>query len=192
MRSLSLAAESRGVVLDLSGCIRVRTPGNPDRQHGPGWHLWYRAPKRPCALGPVDGLRAAEIKGRATAPGSPGYAVSYVPQGKLARLPAWIAELAGVPRERPERGEDTPGAGGDGRNRLEGAIGWLREARKGERNYRLFCAAFWLGEMRADGQITTERATEILMRAADAIDLVRDDGKETCLASIQSGLDRAS
>ena len=124
MRRLAdLAAES-GSVLDLAGCIPVRTPGHDS--HAPGWHLWWRAPDCPVRLGPLSRCPLIEIKNRCTAPASPGYPVRSVPDGELDALPGWLAKLAGAPRAIVTRGR---GAGGrSAGERLEGVIEFLLEA----------------------------------------------------------------
>lgn len=94
-QAADLAAET-GNLLDLAGCIAVRTPGNGT--HGEGWHLWYRANAAcPVRFGPLGRCPLIEIKYRCTAPGSPLYQVRSVPDGELDMLPAWIAELAPPP-----------------------------------------------------------------------------------------------
>jgi hypothetical protein len=101
LRWLTDAGITAGELLDITLFVAVRTPGNPDRRHGPGWHLWCRSdPDYPVRTGPLRRCAAVEIKSRCTAPGSPQYEVRHAP-GELPVIPRWIAELAGQPRPRP-------------------------------------------------------------------------------------------
>lgn len=93
LRWLTDKGMAAGHLLDIAAFIAVRTPGNPDRGHGPGWHLWCRADlDYPVRTGPLARCAAVEIKARCTAPGSPGYEVRHAP-GELPVIPRWVAEL---------------------------------------------------------------------------------------------------
>jgi hypothetical protein len=75
--------------------------------------------------------------------------------------------------------------------RLEGIIGRLQAARRGERNRLLFWASLRAGELVADGDLDARTATEVLTGAASQIGLVADDGPWAVAATIRSGLHRA-
>lgn len=185
MRRLAdLAAES-GSVLDLAGCIPVRTPGHDS--HAPGWHLWWRAPDCPVRLGPLSRCPLIEIKNRCTAPASPGYPVRSVPDGELDALPGWLAKLAGAPRAIVTRGR---GAGGrSAGERLEGVIEFLLEAGPGDRrNARLYWASCRLAEMVAAGWLDAVAAGQMLFRAAEENGHVAKHGAAATKATITSGM----
>ena len=98
LRWLTDRATVAGALFDITMFVAVRTPGNPDRGHGPGCHLWCRPdPEHPVRIGPLARCAAVELKSRCTAPGSPGYEVRYAP-AELPVIPRWLAELAGPPR----------------------------------------------------------------------------------------------
>jgi hypothetical protein len=185
-RRLSDIAAADGDLLDLSGCIPVRTPGHAS--HGPGWHLWYRAdPDCPVKLGPLSRCPAIEIKSRATAPGTPGYTIRSEPDGPLALLPRWLSALAGPPRiitlenRRPGRG--------DAARRLEAVLDFLLCSGPGDgRNARLYWSACRLGELIAEGALESAAAEHALMRAAEENGHTAKHGEHQTHATILSGL----
>jgi hypothetical protein len=189
LRWLADRAVEAGRLLDLSVTVSVRTPGHPDRRHLPGWHLWYRADlARPVHMGPLARCPAVELRGRGTCPGSPGYVVRSGP-GQLPVLPQWIADLAGPP-PRPTAGTGTGHGGGGGQARLQGIIGRLVAARRGERNRLLFWASLRAGELVADGDLDAAAAGQALTDAAAQIGLVGEDGQRAVAATIRSGFQR--
>jgi hypothetical protein len=184
LRWLADKGTAAGELLDITAFITVRTPGNPDRGHGPGWHLWCRAdPEYPVRTGPLARCAAVEIKARCTAPpGSPGYEVRHAP-GELPAIPRWVAELAGPPRPPvviPAGASRSPAYG---RRRLAGAIARLLEAGHGNRNGRLYVAALTAGET----GVAYDAAVAVLADAAGRVGLVADDGEARCLGTIRSG-----
>ena len=183
-RLADLAAE-RGNMLDLARVVAVRTPGNGS--HGQGWHLWYRADAG-CRVrfGPLARCPLIEIKSRATAPGSPGYQVRSVPDGELAILPAWLAELA--PPRPASVARARPGAAPAWR-RLEGLVDFLRDLYEGDhRNRWLYWAACRCAEMIVAGDLETAAAERLLLRAAEDNGHVAKHGVPATLATIRSGL----
>jgi hypothetical protein len=187
LRWLSDRAVEAGDLLDISCFVAVRTPGDPDRRHGPGWHLWCRAdPKYPIRSGALKRCAAVELKSRATAPGSPGYEVRHA-LASLPVLPRWIAELAGTPRPpvmiRPGLSRSPARA----RRRLQLAIADLLEP-DALRNNCLYKAARRAGEAGVD----EAKAVELLMPIAAQTGLVVDDGEARCLSTIRSGLRAAA
>jgi hypothetical protein len=187
LRRLADLAFEGGDLLDLSGCLPVRTPGHAS--HGLGWHLWWRAdPQRPVRTGPLSRCPLIEIKSRCTAPGSPGYAVRSVPDGDLDVLPGWLAALAGPPR--------APAAAAAGRRgarraaeRLQGLVSFLLEAGPGDRrNARLYWCACRCAEMVAAGELDQAAAGRVLFRAAEENGHVAKHGAAATRATIASGL----
>jgi hypothetical protein len=189
MRRLADLASESGSVLDLSGCVTVRTPGRGS--HGPGWHLWFRAdPVRPVRLGALERCPLIELKNRCTAPGSPGYVVRSLPDGELSILPSWLADLAGPPRPgvigRTGRSDRT-------RERLEGVLSFLLEARPGDgRNGRLYWASCRYAEAVAAGELEPAVAERVLYRAAEENGHAAKHGAAQTRATIASGLRQAA
>jgi hypothetical protein len=185
LRWLADAGAAAGELLDITVFAAVRTPGSPDRGHGPGWHLWCRPdPDYQVRLGALARCAAVEIKSRCTAPGSPGYEIRFAP-AELPVLPRWIAQLAGRPRPLTVIHGGSGHVGTWGRRRLGTAITRLLEAGRGHRNHRLFLAALTAGEIGADH----DAALSALMDAAVRVGLVADDGEARCLGTIRSGLE---
>lgn len=189
LRWLADRAVEAGGLLDLSATVSVRTPGHPDSGHLPGWHLWYRAhPARPVRMGPLARCHAVELRARGTCPGSPGYAVWSEPD-QLPVLPRWIAGLAGPPPMPVASTRAGRGSGG-GQARLQGIIGRLLAARRGERNRLLFWASLRVGELVAEGHLDAAAAGQALADAAARVGLVREDGQRAVAATIRSGFER--
>jgi len=187
VRWLADAGLAVGEILDLTQFLAVPTPGDPDRRHGPGWHLWAKQdPDYPIRFGALSRCPAVEIKRRCTAPGSPGYRPRHVPD-QLSTIPRWIAELAEPPREpAPTR---QGGGLGNTRNRLEGILDRLTDAGPGDhRNDLLHWAACRCSEMIAAGDLDNATAEEVLYRAAEDNGHVAKHGVAATLATIASGL----
>ena len=183
-RLADLGAES-GEVLDLSGCVAVRTPGNGS--HGQGWHLWFRRGDSPVQPGPLPREPLVEIKFRCTAPGSPGYRVRAAADGDRDVLPGWLAALAAVPRPVPagggQRGKGNP------RARLEGVLDHLLSLRAGDhRNSGLYWCSCRCGEMIAAGELESAAAEAALFRAAEENGHAGKHGAAATLGTIRSGI----
>ena len=188
-RRLADFASESGSVLDLSGCVAVRTPGHDS--HGQGWHLWWRAdPDCPVRLGALARCPLIEIKARCTAPGSPGYVVRSVPDGELDTFPGWLADLAGPPRPAVI---GRNGRSGHTRDRLEAVVAFLLEAGPGDgRNGRLFWASCRCAEMIAGGELEPAVAERALFAAAEGNGHVVKHGAAATRATIASGLRQAA
>jgi hypothetical protein len=190
LRWLADRSVEGGELLDLSATVSVRTPGHRASGHLPGWHLWYRAnPAHPVRLGPLGRYHAIELRSRGTCPGSPGYLV-YSHPDELPILPRWIAGLAGRP-PAPASATMTGHGGAHAQARLQGIVGRLLAARRGERNRLLFWASLRAGELVADGDLDARTATEALTSAATQIGLAGEDGPRAVAATIRSGFHRA-
>jgi hypothetical protein len=190
LRWLADRAVEGGGLLDLSVTVSVRTPGHRASGHLPGWHLWYRTdPAHPVHLGPLGRCHAIELRSRGTCPGSPGYPVCSHPH-ELPVLPRWIAGLAGPP-PAPVTATITGHGAAHAQARLQGIIGRLLAARRGERNRLLFWASLRAGELVADGDLDARTATDALTSAATHIGLAGEDGPRAVAATIRSGLHRA-
>ena len=190
VRWLADRAVEAGGLLDLSATVSVRTPGHAASGHLPGWHLWYRAdPARPVHLGPLGRCHAIELRSRGTCPGSPGYPVCAHPHD-LPVLPRWLAGLAGPP-PAPATAASTGRSSARAQARLQGIIGRLLAAQRGERNQLLFWASLRAGELVADGDLDPRTATEALTGAATQIGLAGEDGPRGVAATIRSGFHRA-
>ncbi len=191
VRWLADRAVQAGGLLDLSATVSVRTPGHPASGHLPGWHLWYRAePAHPVQLGPLARCHAVELRARGTCPGSPGYPVCSRPDD-LPVLPRWLAGLAGPPpAPATVTGTMTGHGGAHAQARLQGIIGRLRAARRGERNRLLFWASLRAGELVADGDLDAGAAARALTGAATQTGLADEDGPRAVAATIRSGFQR--
>jgi hypothetical protein len=187
LRWLTDRATVAGELLDMTMFIAVRTPGNPDKRHGPGWHLWCRPdPDYPVRLGALARCAAVEIKSRCTAPGSPGYQVRYAPC-ELPVIPRWIASLAGPPRPIVAIPAGTDGHPGRAWHRLRWALRDLHEPGV-LRNNALYKAARRARDLIDAGGLDQAKAEALLLDAATRVGLVRDDGEARCLSTIRSGL----
>jgi hypothetical protein len=190
VRWLADQAVVAGGLLDLSATVSVRTPGHAGSGHLPGWHLWYRAdPAHPVHLGPLAHCPAVELRARGTCPGSPGYLVCSDPGG-LPALPRWLAALAGPPHA-PATLTVTGHGGAPAQARLDGIIGRLLAARRGERNRLLYWASLRAGELVTDGDLDSRTTICALTSAAGQIGLAREDGPRAVAATIGSGFHRA-
>jgi hypothetical protein len=191
IRWLTDAATTAGEILDLTGCIAVQTPGDRDRGHAPGWHLWWRAdPDHPVRLGPLRRCPAVEIKNRATAPGSPGYQVRHAP-AELPLFPRWLADIAGPPRVPTALPAGTMVSAASAWRRFHGVLNCVLGAEHGERNRTLYWGASRAGEMVAAGALDAVAAEQALREAASDLGLVSEDGDRAVMATIRSGFDRA-
>jgi hypothetical protein len=181
-RWLTDAGAAVGELLDITMFVAVRTPGDPDRNHGPGWHLWARAdPEYPVKLGPLKRCPAVEIKDRCTAPGSAGYEVRHAPAG-LPVIPRWIAELAGHPLPPPAIRPGLVSSPARAMRRLQWAIADLLEPHA-LRNNCLYKAGLRAGE----AGLGEARAVELLMPVAAEAGLVAEDGEARCADTIRRG-----
>jgi hypothetical protein len=188
LRWLTDTGAAAGQLLDVTMFAAVRTPGNPDRGHGAGWHLWCRPdPEYPVRVGSLARCAAVELKPRCTAPGSPAYEVRFAP-AELPVIPRWIAELAGPPRPPVAIPAGVSRSPAYGRRRLASAIARLLTAEHGNRNDRLYVAALTAGEIGADYDATAP----VLMDAAARVGLVADDGETRCVSTIRSGYTAAA
>ena len=184
-RQLADLAAAGGSLLDLSGCVAVRTPGNGP--HGPGWHLWYRCPDWLRQAGPLPRCPLIELKLRCTAPGSPGYRIRSAPSGELDVLPGWLAALA--PEPRPVRITDPQRGRGNPRARMEGLLDFLLALGPGDhRNDGLFWASARCGEMVGAGEMEAAVAERALLRAAEENGHVAKHGASATAATIRSGI----
>jgi hypothetical protein len=130
LRWLADAAAVRGLLLDVSGWLSVRTPGHqrPGKvPHGPGWHFAFADdPAWPVRTGALEHCAELEMKALVTCPGSPGYVIRNVPPDGLPVLPRWIAEMFG----RAEPGRVTTGYLGAS-DLSEGQRAWLEYLKAG-------------------------------------------------------------
>jgi hypothetical protein len=187
LRWLADTGMAAGNLLDITTFGAVRTPGNPDRAHGPGWHLWCLPdPAYPVRTGALRRCTAVEIKTRCTAPGSPGYDVRHFP-ADLPVIPRWISSLAGPPKPIVPIPVGTDGHPGRAWRRLRWAIRDLHEP-GALRNNALYRAACRARELIDAGGLDQAKAETLLLDVADQVGLIREDGKAPCLATIRSGL----
>jgi hypothetical protein len=179
-------------------------------QHG-GWHLVYR---HVPGLRTSAGRIAAGVDVRAGGPHIvwwPAHGGRVLCEGPVAEFPRWV--LDGLkPRSGVNGGGPAPQMVGaetkrlprdlyfqtirlvprsasmtlHDRRRVCGILSIVVHAIKGTRNDRLFWAACRFGEFVAEGRLQSKVAAELLLAAASG--LVRDDGLQSVIDTIGSGL----
>ena len=177
------------------GVPMVKTPNN-------GLHLYFRQPPgEPLGNGrgslpagcDVRGVGGFVIGPGAVLPDGRGWIrVAERPPVTQAAQLAWIESILRRPAEPPR--EDHPaGETSDQRGRAyaEQALHEieieLAVTREGERNERLYKAAFRLGTMAARGWLAEAEIRNALHRACQANGLIKDDGAPAFQRTLESG-----
>nr|WP_246558239.1 DUF3987 domain-containing protein [Bradyrhizobium liaoningense] len=177
------------------GVPMVKTPNN-------GLHLYFRQPAgEPLGNGRGSLPAGCDVRGVGGFVMAPG---AVLPDGRgwiqVADRPpvtqaaqlGWIEEILRPP-ERP-RGDHSGGETSEGRgwayaeralNEIEAELALTRE---GERNDRLYKAAFRLGTMSARGWLMEVKITEALLRACDRNQYLREHGHRATVKTIESGV----
>jgi Bifunctional DNA primase/polymerase, N-terminal len=171
------------------GTFTVRTPRG-------GLHLYFTA-----VAGRTVRNSAGKVAPHVDIRGVGGYTVGpgSVVDGKVyavtdgrnpAPLPKWLADLADPPKPCPRSSSDTPPAHADryGEAALWGETQRLLFAPQGQRNHTLNVAAFALGQLVGAGILDRAEVITTLIRAADEVGLIADDGLRQCERTIDSGL----
>lgn len=181
-------AKSHGATFGYMSTFTVRTASG-------GLHLYFRVPdgvdlrNSVRKLGPSIDVRAEG--GLVVAPGSEvdGSAYLVIRDCEPAPLPSWLTETLTQP-VRPEVPIDGP----DGptspyaEKALQGECGKVRGALEGTRNDTLVRAAFALGQLVAEGQITGARAARELLDAADYAGLEPAEAAATVASGLKGGM----
>jgi hypothetical protein len=102
-----------------------------------------------------------------------------------------VAGRPGRASPAPATATSTGHGGAHAQARLQGILGRLRIARRGERNRLLFWASLGTGELVADGGLDARTAIQALTSAATQIGLASEDGTRAVAATIRSGFHRA-
>lgn len=175
----------------------VRSPND-------GLHLYFRPPNGEAfgnsrgSLPPGIDVRGAGgfvIAPGAQLPSGRGWTLveGRAPIHQAPPLPDWLADMLRPPRHEPHD-EASKGETDDERGRayavaaLKGIEAELAAAPEGERNERLYKAAFRLATMAARGWLTESEILEVLVRAAEANMYLREHGHRATMKTIESGI----
>lgn len=180
----------------LPATWRTRTPSG-------GLHLWFCQPvarQLRNRVGFLPGLDVRADGGSVAVPPSRradgAYTWLIAPWSRpLADAPAWLLDLIdppAVPRppRPPMRFRSTDRAARYAAAVIDGECGELAATKAGGCNHRLFQAAARIGELVGAGLVGEALATAALEDAAADCGLVAEDGRQSALASIKSGLRR--
>lgn len=183
--------ESRGFAWPRT--LTIRTPSG-------GSHLYYKVPPgrrlgnsagRLAAgidtRGPGDGNQGGYLVGPGSIVG--GLAYEITSDAPIVVLPDWIADLLDPPRPPPRRPGPAPKV--DDRYAaaaLKSELDRLLAAPRGTRNDQLNASAYSLGQLVGAGVLDTVTAEVALLRAAESLGLVAEDGQRQAVATINSGL----
>lgn len=192
IETFTALCESRGFPWPRT--LTIRTPSG-------GSHLYYWAPAgRPLGntagrLGPgIDtrGPGADNQGGYLVGPGSMvgGALYEITHDAPVAELPDWLVDLLDPPRPPPRR-TTGPAPKVDDRYAaaaLKGELDRLLSAPRGTRNDQLNASAYSLGQLVGAGVLDTVTAEVALLRAAESLGLVAEDGQRQTVATINSGL----
>ena len=174
----------------------VKTPNN-------GLHLYFRQPPgEPLGNGrgslpagcDVRGVGGFVIGPGAVLPDGRGWVrVTERPPVTQAAQLAWIESILRPPAAEPPH-DDPAGETSDQRGRAyaEQALHEIEPelaiTKEGERNERLYKAAFRLGTMAARGWLAEAEIRNALRRACQANGLIKDDGAPAFQRTLESGL----
>jgi hypothetical protein len=178
------------------GVPMVKTPNN-------GLHLYFRQPQgEPLGNGRGSLPAGCDVRGAGGFVIGPG---AVLPDGRgwtrIAERPpvtqaaqlGWIESVLRRPVEPPR--EDHPAGETSDRRGRAYAEQALREieaelavTREGERNERLYKAAFRLGTMAARGWLMEGEITPALLRACEGNQYLREHGHRATLKTIESGV----
>ena len=192
-----MLAELEGEVPAVHG--RVRTPSG-------GWHLWIASLGVGKHTGFLPGLdlqgersfaflpptvRKSKAADGELRPYSWTEAPTSAPAGDTSgkRLAELITALAAAKKApAPPVGSGTALAQGSAYGRMRGILGKLLEAQNGERNNLLYWASRTTAEIVAANEIDPDTAISLLADAAAEIGLTGEDGEQSVMATIASGM----
>ena len=165
--------------------------------HG-GRHIYFSAPSftgktTAGKLGP--GIDVRGNAGYVLVP--PSYTVAeyrWISRDRLTQAPGWLLALV-EGQHRPAQGlgrpQDpkrlTPLSRAYARSVLNGELAYLREAKVGERNYRLNRAAFRLGQLLATGSLDRGKVETRLTKCALATGLVLAEIEPVIQSALSAG-----
>ena len=188
---LAVLAERAGESVP-AGTFTVATPSG-------GLHLYYRAPDG-VELRNTAGTLGWKVDTRAhcgyvVAPGSTvdGRHYRVVLDLPVAPLPAWLATLLRPAPRSLVPDQPVRVAAGRRSRYVDAAVNLecaqVQQARKGQRNARLFVAAKSLGQLVAGGALCEDQAVNELLAAAWTHISVGAYSQSQAMATIRSGLD---
>lgn len=193
-RSRSEIVSELNSKFDLPETCSIRTPKG-------GLHLWYELPEGVTARNwtsqhgkfPIDGVDIRTNGGLATLPPSKRSDGDYSWNSWTPVVPLAPKKLVDALCPSPHATLSPPDAtkrfSGNqtryGQSALEAELRRVAMSTVGGRNHALFVAAANLGSLHAAQIIPDVRQS--LVRAADVCGLTRDDGRRSCIATIESG-----
>ena len=194
--NIGLALDGKFWVLDVDNPDGEKSLTELEAQHEPlppttqirtgsgGRHIYFSAPSfrvktTAGKLGPGIDVRGANSY--VLVP--PSYTVAeytWISQNSLTQAPGWLLALVdgqyrpaqGLGRPQSHKGHTAPLSLAYARSVLNGELSYLRQAKVGERNYRLNRAAFRLGQLVATGSLDRGKVETRLIRCALATGLV--------------------
>lgn len=156
-----------------------------------GLHLLFRQPESVEISNSQSGIApGVDVRGRGgyvIVPPSPGYGVLV--DAPLAEMPAWLVEACrkkppAPPSLRPRHAPPDPRDGGA--RRLLSLVEFVAAAPEGERNGRLFWAAYRAAEAVLAGEMPARAAAAALEQAAYAAGLRGPEVRRTILSAFRS------
>ncbi len=194
LRSSSEIVSDLKSEFNLPDTCSVRTPKG-------GVHLWYELPQGVTAKNwtsqhgkfPIDGVDIRTNGGLATLPPSKRSDGDYTWNSWTPIVPLapkkLVDTLCPIPHATLSPPDATKRFSGNqtryGQSALEAELRRVAMSAVGGRNHALFVAAANLGSLHAAQIIPDVRRS--LVRAADVCGLTRDDGRRSCIATIESG-----
>ena len=213
--NIGLALDGKFWVLDVDNPDGEKSLAELEAQHEPlpstttvrtgsgGRHIYFQAPSFAIKtsagkLGP--GIDVRGNAGYVLVP--PSYTVAeyvWISRGRLVEAPKWLLTLV-EGQHRPSQGlcrpqgpkRLTPLSLAYVRSVLNGELTYLRQAKVGERNYRLNKAAFRLGQLIATGSLDRGKVETRLTKCALATGLTLAEIKPVIQSALLAGAQQPS
>lgn len=170
-------------VADLPETLVARTPGG-------GWHLFYRGTV-PSRGGWRVGVDVKSRGGFVVVPSTGSERRWFLdPDVEIAELPGWMAP--GPPPEPPSATSPEGGRGGGrgreyGRAALEGEIARVRAVGEGQRNETVYRAAYRIGQLVTQGDLTMAESEAELESAGTDTGLSREETHRAVANGLRDG-----
>ena len=120
----------------------------------------------------------------------------WISRNRLIQAPGWLLTLVGGPQRasqgsahpQDQKGHTAPLSRAYARSVLNGELAQMRQAKVGERNYRLNRAAFRLGQLIATGSLDRDKVETRLTKCALATGLVLAEIEPVIQSGVSAGL----